>query len=212
MREAVIHLTDEELERLGFGELVGHLREAGPRSIEMLDDEGYTCVPQVEVAEELDHDLLDRLECVTDWELLAEGPDGYRYLLDLTATGLSPELGEAYDRLLGDSDPTVAADGLYLSFVGAQEAIRQVLRYYHDAGASPDLRRLARYRGDGASTSALTDRQYEVLSTALDLGFYEVPREASIDDVATALELNPSTISEHLQRAERNLLTKQLKA
>lgn len=212
MREAVIHLTDEELERLGFGDLVGHIRDAGVRGIEMLDDEGYTCVPQVDVATPLDHDLLDGLDCVTDWELLAEHPDGYRYLLDLTATGLSEDLSNAYDELLGQSQPTVTDDGLLVTFVGAQDAIRRVLRHYYDGGASPDLRRLAEYRGDRESTTALTERQREVLLTALNLGFYEVPREASTDDVAEELGLNPATVSEHLQRAERNLLTKQLKA
>ncbi len=211
MREAVIHLTDDELERLGFGDLVGHVREAGVREIEMLEDDGYTCVPQVDVATPLDHDLLDGLECVTEWELLDEHQEGYRYLLDLTATGLSPELSNAYDELLGQSEPTVTDDGLLVGFVGAQDAIRRVLRYYHDSGASPDLRRLAEYRGDRESSTALTDRQREVLSTALNLGFYEVPREASTDDVAEELDLNAATVSEHLQRAERNLLTKQLK-
>jgi predicted DNA binding protein len=49
-----------------------------------------------------------------------------------------------------------------------------------------------------------------VLETAYDLGFYEVPRQASTEDVAGELDIDPATASEHLQRAERNLLTSQL--
>lgn len=38
------------------------------------------------------------------------------------------------------------------------------------------------------------------------MGFYEVPKEASADDIAAELNLDPSTVNEHLQRAERNFL------
>ena len=52
----------------------------------------------------------------------------------------------------------------------------------------------------------LTDRQREVVETASEAGYYEV-REASTAAVAEELGLDPSTVPEHLQRAERNLLT-----
>lgn len=211
MREASIELTDDELRALGFGGLITHIREAGIRDIQMLEDEGYTCVPQVEVQERLDDDVLDDLECVQDWEFLAEHNGAYRYLLDLTATGLSTEFSHAYDELLGDCDPTVTSDGMILSFVGAQDSIRTVLRHYNAAGVSPTLRKLAQYDGGEETMDALTDRQLEVVETALELGFYDVPRSASTDDIAAQLDLNNTTVSEHLQRAERNLLTKQLK-
>ena len=38
------------------------------------------------------------------------------------------------------------------------------------------------------------------------MGYYEVPKAVSASDVATELKLDPSTVNEHLQRAERNLL------
>lgn len=211
MREARIKVTDAELRELGFGELVSSLRSAGLRDLRMLEDEGYTCVPQVEVEERLDEKLLDELDCVEHWELIAERGDSFVYLFDLTATGLSEEFVDVYDELLGDCDPTLTPDGLILSFVGAQESIRRVLRHYNDAGASPDLYKLAKYDGGEATMEALTDRQFEVVRTALNLGFYEVPRKSSTKDIAAELDLNTATVSEHLQRAERNLLTKQLK-
>ena len=58
MREAIVTLGDEELEALGFGGLVTHLRAAGARDVELLEDRGTTCVPQVEVAERLDEGAL----------------------------------------------------------------------------------------------------------------------------------------------------------
>ena len=210
MREAIVTLSDSELEELGFGELIGRIREAGVRDIRMLEDEGYTCVPQVEVEERLDHDLLETLDCVDRWELVAEREQTYRYLFELTATGLPEGIADDYEAVIGTCTPEVSDRGLLLSFVGSQEAIRDVLRHYQAAGTSPSLRRLAEYEGDGTSVDALTNRQFEVVRTAYDLGFYEIPREASTEDVAVELGLDPATVSEHLQRAERNLLTREL--
>lgn len=210
MREAVVDLSDEELADLGFGALVPHVREAGLRDVQMLEDDGYTCVPQVEVAERLDGDLLDSLECVDRWELVAETEHAYLYLLELTAVGLSEDVAADHEEVLGTCSPRVSDRGLLLSFVGSQEAIRDVLRHYEDAGASPDLVRLAEYEGTGDALDALTDRQLEVLRTAYELGFYEIPREASTEDIAETMDLDTATVSEHLQRAERNLLTLEL--
>jgi predicted DNA binding protein len=49
-----------------------------------------------------------------------------------------------------------------------------------------------------------------VLRTAHRLGYFAVPREASTAEVAAALGLDDSTVAEHLQRAERNLLDRLL--
>lgn len=53
---------------------------------------------------------------------------------------------------------------------------------------------------------SLPPRQQEALEVALELGFYEVPREASRVDVAERLGCAPSTASEHLQKAERRIV------
>jgi len=38
------------------------------------------------------------------------------------------------------------------------------------------------------------------------MGYYEVPKQVSSEEIAAELDLDPSTVAEHLQRAERNLL------
>ncbi len=210
MREAVVTLDDAELEALGFGELVSLCRRAGIRDVDLLEDDGYTCVPQIVVGERLAETELDALECVDDWERIAEREDGYVYVLELTATGLPEEVAADHAELVGGGDTAITERGLLLSLVGSQTAIRDVLRHYEASGASPDLRKLAAYDGGERTLDSLTDRQQEVLETAYELGFYEVPRESSTADVAAALNLDPATVSEHLQRAERNLLTQEL--
>lgn len=55
---------------------------------------------------------------------------------------------------------------------------------------------------DGAAVGRLTARQREAVRAALDAGYYAVPRECTVADVAARLDCAPSTAAEHLQRAE----------
>ncbi|WP_418284608.1 helix-turn-helix domain-containing protein [Halorubrum sp. DTA46] len=49
----------------------------------------------------------------------------------------------------------------------------------------------------------LTDRQRELLFAAVDLGYYDVPRRATLTEVADHVGIAKSTCSELLQRVER---------
>jgi hypothetical protein len=60
--------------------------------------------------------------------------------------------------------------------------------------------------GQAAIPPSVPPRQREALAVAYDAGYYEVPRQASRDDVADRLDCAPSTASEHLQKAERRLV------
>lgn len=59
---------------------------------------------------------------------------------------------------------------------------------------------------------SLTERQRTVLETAYAKGYYEVPRHVSSDELAANLDLDKSTVLEHLRRAERNVLSELLGA
>ena len=52
----------------------------------------------------------------------------------------------------------------------------------------------------------LTDRQREVLLAARELGYYATPREATLTEVAAALDVSKSACSDVLHRAEGNLV------
>jgi DNA-binding CsgD family transcriptional regulator len=103
-------------------------------------------------------------------------------------------------------EPSVDDKGATLSLVGPQAALAERLATYEAAGIALGLRGLDDYDGRPGPLAALTARQREVLRTAHRLGYYAVPREASTDEVADVLGLDDSTVAEHLQRAERNLL------
>lgn len=47
----------------------------------------------------------------------------------------------------------------------------------------------------------LTDRQFEALSLAVESGYFDIPREATLEDIADAMAVEKSTAGEHLRRA-----------
>jgi len=53
----------------------------------------------------------------------------------------------------------------------------------------------------------ITQRQFEAVTVAVECGYYDVPRAASIDDVATQLECSSGTAGELLRRAEQTVMT-----
>lgn len=53
---------------------------------------------------------------------------------------------------------------------------------------------------------ALTERQKTVLGTAIERGYYDVPREASCEELAEELNCSPGTVSQHLRRIESTVL------
>lgn len=48
----------------------------------------------------------------------------------------------------------------------------------------------------------LTERQREAVRAALELGYYDRPREATHEDVGAVIDCAASTATEHLQKAE----------
>ncbi|WP_226023905.1 helix-turn-helix domain-containing protein [Halomicrobium salinisoli] len=206
MREAAVSVTDAELAAMGIDELLALTRAAGLLAVEELACRGDGAVLQVTVEARLDEERLDALDWIDQWTHVAERDNSHLYVVSFTAPELPESLGETAADLVGTCDPAVDERGATMSLVGPHDAVTGQIREYEDAGVSPDLRRFGAYDGPDRPLDDLTARQREVIETAWELGYYEVPREATADDVAAELGLDASTVTEHLQRAERNLL------
>lgn len=206
MREALVSIGDGGFEELGIGELVALSRRAGIRDFEELACHGDSSVIQVEVDQHIDEDRLDSLEYVEEWERIPTSGDSHLYVVAFYAPELSDEIAEEVADLVGTCNPDLTDSGATMSLVGPQDAISGTLGEYRREGVSPDLRKLGEYEGRTHPLDELTDRQREVVRTAYEMGYYEVPREISTEDIAAELDIDPSTVAEHLQRAERNLV------
>lgn len=69
---------------------------------------------------------------------------------------------------------------------------------------------LSRLYRDGETaaggTFGLTDRQWETLSIAHEMGYFEVPRATSQEELARRLDVSPSAVSQRIRRATNQLL------
>lgn len=55
-------------------------------------------------------------------------------------------------------------------------------------------------------TTVLTERQHEILDLALDRGYYEVPRQTTLEELADELDVGLAAVSEGLRRAEERII------
>lgn len=206
MREAEVSIADGDISEMGIEDLFSLAQDAGLLDFEELACRGKGAVIQVELATRCDEAVLDDLAYVDQWNHVTERDDSHVYVISFTAPDLPDSLEETAADLVGTCDPEVDERGATMSLVGPHEAISGQLSEYEQAGVSPDLQRIGGYDGPDYPLDDLTDRQREVIERAWEMGYYEVPKEASAEEIATELDLDSSTVNEHLQRAERNLL------
>jgi hypothetical protein len=206
MREADLQFPAESFAALGIEELVALTRAAGLIELEELSCRGSGGVIQTDVERRYDESALSGLSYVESWNHVADTAEGHVYVISFVAPELPATMAETAESLIGTCDPEVDAESTTVSLVGPQEAIAETVSEYERAGVSPELRKLGGYDGSDGPLNELTDRQREVIETAWELGYYEVPRTVSVGDIAAELGVDGSTVAEHLQRAERNLL------
>ena len=60
----------------------------------------------------------------------------------------------------------------------------------------------------GAFTENLTQKQLEVIKTALALGFYNTPRDITLDDLSSIFGISKAAVHNRLQAAERKVIAK----
>ena len=207
MREAILHLSDSELESAGLKGLIDAVRRAGFRDATELVCHGPGGIILLQVDDPLPETDLDSFESVIWWERLASSTTAVTYLCKISAPDLAEDF-PIHEHGIAHDVSNVCEGGLEFSVIGSQDDIGQTVSTAGEAGLNVLLERLTDYRGPTSHLDSLTDRQQEIIQTAYSMGYYEVPREASTEDIAREVKLDPSTVAEHLQRAEHNLLSR----
>ena len=62
------------------------------------------------------------------------------------------------------------------------------------------------YQGEWLTAPTMSPRRKQVLETAINMGYYDHPRQCKQQDIAMRLERKQGTIAEHLLLAEGNIL------
>ncbi|RQG86903.1 helix-turn-helix domain-containing protein [Natrarchaeobius halalkaliphilus] len=89
--------------------------------------------------------------------------------------------------------------------VGESEDIQSALEAVPD-GIETTVERVGEYRGGDRALETVTERQREALRIARELGYFAVPREASVEEVAAELDCAPGTAAEHLRKAQQRVM------
>ncbi|ELY91875.1 Bacterio-opsin activator HTH domain-containing protein [Natrialba hulunbeirensis JCM 10989] len=135
----------------------------------------------------------------------------YRFSREL-GCGCPCECIEQFNAPIADVQTTDGA--LVLVFhVSSTDELQDIVTELQERFSDVQVQRLIQARADRSKQdlvfvdrAALTARQREVLETANEMGYFEYPKRANATEVADALEITPSTFTEHLAAAQRTLL------
>jgi len=90
--------------------------------------------------------------------------------------------------------------------IGNQRAIREAIEDVPD-GLTLKFISTGEYDPDQPeSDDQLTERQREILRTAVEMGYYEEPRRTNYQELAEELDLSSGTVGEHLRKIESAVL------
>jgi predicted DNA binding protein len=88
-----------------------------------------------------------------------------------------------------------------------RDTLARTVEFCRNHGLGVDVRRVREMNVVPGGRWGLTDEQYEALRVALDAGYFGVPREAELGDLATRLDISHQALSERLRRGQTNLIT-----
>jgi len=162
---------------------------------------------------------LDDAVDVADYALVGQAGDTRRYKAG-PALSLAEQLGAAIGDLEG-LKTLASADAIVERIEVTPHGWRQTgwfadratfasFRRFWQRNAGFHLHRLTRDGDPEPPGNGLTDRQTEALRTAYEMGYFEVPRGASLDAVAAELGISASSLSERLRRAQTALIEEQV--
>lgn len=139
---------------------------------------------------------------------VSETENGYLLYLHQQPVGAAVDVLGVLDEheIVVDTPMTFVPDGgLRLTVFGSNEVIQTA------AAAVPDsvrvtVERTGDYDPESESLlSLLTETQRETLEVAMELGYYEVPRQTTHEAIAEVRGRSPSAVGEQLQRIEKTI-------
>lgn len=119
-----------------------------------------------------------------------------------------PPKGARVPKLLMARPPDfLDIDRMKVEVVGKEMDVKKLLQHANKWSNTYKILGLTSVDAKAESPlSKLTAKQKQVLLTAFALGYYDVPRRVSSEDLSRHLKADKSTIVEHLRKAERRLI------
>ncbi|QLG47514.1 helix-turn-helix domain-containing protein [Natrinema halophilum] len=135
-----------------------------------------------------------------------------RWLYDIE---FQPDTVDPFELILEEGGTVLSAsatDGKWLLSIRVidRESVSTLYDRLDDTGVTPTIVRLFDLAEETHSQCGLTSRQYETLVAAIDHGYFEIPREVSMQELSEELGISHQALSERLRRAYRALVTSEL--
>ncbi|MFC6904905.1 helix-turn-helix domain-containing protein [Halalkalicoccus tibetensis] len=90
--------------------------------------------------------------------------------------------------------------------VESREELGTFQTYCEEQDVRFELLRLYGLRKPKMGQFNVSEKQFEALTTAQEMGYFEIPRDASLDELAAELGVSPRAASERLRRGQTNLI------
>jgi predicted DNA binding protein len=82
--------------------------------------------------------------------------------------------------------------------------------YAQEVGTTFDMTRIYGFDELEEARYDLTEQQHDTLITAVEQGYYDIPREVNAKDLADNLDISHQALPERFRRATKNLITSTL--
>lgn len=94
---------------------------------------------------------------------------------------------------------------IIINLIGNEENITEFLKKAEQA-ENVDIKLIKKSNLKYLQKTKLTELQERIIKIAIELGFYDVPRKITIKELSKRLKLAPSTLAEHLRKAEERII------
>ena len=99
------------------------------------------------------------------------------------------------------------ADGLHLhARFPTRVALDAFIEAADQIAANTDLRRLYTEKPQGPDGNHLTERQREAVSLAYERGYFDVPKQVTLVELAEELNITPQTLSRHIRISVQKII------
>lgn len=184
------------------------VRRRAIHHLQLLEDGTAATLHEVAGPEERVRAILDEAGSVLSAHLTASGTALHGYV-HFEPTDLVEQMLLTRKRhgILLKTPLEYTRDGaLRMAVVGELEAIRQAVPEM-PRDLDLELEQVSDYEpGDPGVFGQLTPAQQRVLEAAVERGYYASPREVGYRELAEELDLSPTTVGEHLRKAEAAVL------
>lgn len=152
--------------------------------------------------------IMSELQCKAEYQINQTNGRIFNFLLFEPNETIRELLSVHHDHKVFLDPPQVFThDGdLLLTYYGTEETFHEAMAAVPDR-VSLKLERKSEFQPSrDPFISTLTDSQQDILETAVELGYYDIPRETTYEEIGKELGLTAATVGEHLRKAEAKLV------